>query len=95
MGKRALWGSWRISRRTANVSLLWGRCWEGEETPAFWPWIQIFRTMMFNADPNPLVGMVPDGPLNAARIVQELEGFPALNVDAVLSPVGSGALSSI
>jgi tetratricopeptide (TPR) repeat protein len=86
LGKRALWGSWRISRRTANVSLLWGRCWEGEETPAFWPWIQIFRTMMFNADPNPLVGMVPDGPFNAARIVQELEGFPALNVDAPSYP---------
>src|SRR5262249_44107090 len=24
---------------------LWGRCWEGEGAPAFWPWIQILRAL--------------------------------------------------
>jgi tetratricopeptide (TPR) repeat protein len=24
---------------------VWGRCWEGEESPAFWPWVQIFRAL--------------------------------------------------
>src|SRR5258708_37086296 len=24
----------------------WGRCWEAGGAPAFWPWMQIFRSML-------------------------------------------------
>jgi hypothetical protein len=28
---------------TRGVLVLWGRCWEGEGAPAFWPWVQVVR----------------------------------------------------
>jgi eukaryotic-like serine/threonine-protein kinase len=32
------------TQATARGALvLWGRCWEGEGAPAFWPWIQVVR----------------------------------------------------
>ena len=27
----------------AGARILWGRCYEGEGAPAFWPWVQILR----------------------------------------------------
>jgi len=26
-----------------GAAVLWGRCWEGEGAPAFWPWVQVVR----------------------------------------------------
>src|SRR5579859_5211987 len=43
IGKTRLVGKLTDHADNKNVRVLWGRCWEGEETPAFWPWIQIFR----------------------------------------------------
>jgi eukaryotic-like serine/threonine-protein kinase len=32
------------ARATARGALvLWGRCWEAEGAPAFWPWVQVVR----------------------------------------------------
>ena len=28
-----------------GVRVLWGRCWEGGGAPAYWPWIQVIRTL--------------------------------------------------
>jgi predicted ATPase len=36
---------------TAHGGLvLWGRCWEGEGAPAFWPWVQVVRAYIQAAD---------------------------------------------
>lgn len=35
-----------------GVRVLWGRCWEGDHAPAFWPWRQIARSL-FNAPHDP------------------------------------------
>ena len=29
-----------------GMRVLWGRCWEGEGAPAFWPWLQILRPIL-------------------------------------------------
>src|ERR671931_934247 len=26
--------------------VLWGRCWEGEGAPSYWPWIQVIRAYL-------------------------------------------------
>ena len=45
-------GKSRLMRELADlatgqaVQVMWGRCWEGEEAPTLWPWIQIFRRLM-------------------------------------------------
>jgi predicted ATPase len=29
--------------RGHGAKILWGRCWEDEGAPAFWPWVQVLR----------------------------------------------------
>lgn len=46
MGKTSLaqWVSDRARERAAVV--VWGRCWEAVDAPAFWPWTQIVRELV-------------------------------------------------
>jgi tetratricopeptide (TPR) repeat protein len=32
--------------RTEGAAIAWGCCWEGGGAPAFWPWIQVLRTLV-------------------------------------------------
>jgi tetratricopeptide (TPR) repeat protein len=34
-----------------GMGALWGRCWEGDGAPAYWPWIQVIRECLASADP--------------------------------------------
>jgi tetratricopeptide (TPR) repeat protein len=52
-----------------HVSVHWGRCWEGGGAPAFWPWVQVVRSMLRRVHVDDLGGGV--GVL--ARIVPELQ----------------------
>src|SRR5215469_1974490 len=33
-----------------GVRVVWGRCWEGDGAPAYWPWIQVVRAYLSDAD---------------------------------------------
>jgi predicted ATPase len=33
-----------------GMRALWGRCWEGDGAPAYWPWIQVIRGCVSAAD---------------------------------------------
>jgi tetratricopeptide (TPR) repeat protein len=33
-----------------DMRVLWGRCWEGDGAPAYWPWIQVLRACLAEAD---------------------------------------------
>jgi len=46
-----------IAARTRGMQVLWGRCYEGEGAPAFWPWVQVLRAA---------TRRLPDDELNAA-----------------------------
>lgn len=35
-----------------DMTLAWGRCWEGEGAPAFWPWTQVLRSSCFQTEAN-------------------------------------------
>ena len=37
------------SMRGAQV--LWGRCYEGEGAPAYWPWLQVIRSWVHDREP--------------------------------------------
>ena len=37
-----------------GVQVLWGRCYEGEGVPLYWPWIQCIRTYARDTDPEQL-----------------------------------------
>jgi tetratricopeptide (TPR) repeat protein len=33
-----------------GVRVAWGRCWEGDGAPAYWPWMQVLRACLGDAD---------------------------------------------
>ncbi len=65
------------SRRGARV--LWGRCWEGEGAPPYWPWVQLLRSYLREADPETIAQELGAGAPYVAQIVPEVrERLPAL-----------------
>src|SRR5881296_2388230 len=59
-----------LAREAANRGhhVLWGRCWEGEGAPAYWPWIQIVRAYAEDADPSTLSSAMGRGAANVAQV---------------------------
>jgi len=71
IGKATLAGEFERIARQHGAQVLWGRCWEGDGAPAFWPWVQVIRDYAAGQDPATLrvqmevvapdlVRMVPD-----------------------------------
>jgi predicted ATPase len=44
IGKTRLADQVSVEARDRSATVLWGRCWDGGNAPAFWPWIQVFRS---------------------------------------------------
>jgi DNA-binding CsgD family transcriptional regulator len=62
-----------------SAQVLWGRCYEGGGTPAFWPWVQIIRTYVRARDPASLLTEMQAGAIDLARLVPEItERLPHL-----------------
>jgi tetratricopeptide (TPR) repeat protein len=38
----------------SGIQVCWGRCWESEGAPPFWPWIEILRAVLRDQDPRRL-----------------------------------------
>ncbi len=65
----------------------WGRCWEGEGAPPFWPWIQVIRGYADAHDPSTLLEEMGPGASDLAQIVPELsQRFPSLGPPQRLEP---------
>jgi hypothetical protein len=58
------------SLRSALV--LWGRCYEGEGAPAYWPWMQVIRAYSVDVDPGALAEVMGPGAADIAQIVSEV-----------------------
>jgi len=37
--------------KARGMQVLWGRCWEGDGAPAYWPWIQVIRSFLGALEP--------------------------------------------
>ena len=69
---------------------LWGRCYEEEGAPAYWPWIQIVRSLMGQLDVEQLGKSMGAGAADIAEIVPELmQRLPALESPPQLEPAQS------
>jgi DNA-binding CsgD family transcriptional regulator len=60
----------RAEQRGAHV--LWGRCYEEEGTPPYWPWVQALRLYVREADAEQLVSEMGAGAANVADLVPEI-----------------------
>jgi DNA-binding winged helix-turn-helix (wHTH) protein/tetratricopeptide (TPR) repeat protein len=62
-----------------GVSVLVGRCFDGEGAPAFWPWVQVLRAATRQAEPSALaVDLGPGGPELAELVPEIRERLPHL-----------------
>jgi tetratricopeptide (TPR) repeat protein len=58
--------------RSRAVHVLWGRSWEGEGAPAFWPWLQILRSFATEADSDAWLPVLGGGARDIARGIPEV-----------------------
>ena len=52
--------------------VLWGRCYEGEGAPPFWPWIQIIRSYLMSSTPETLQAEIGAGAAALAQVIPEI-----------------------
>src|SRR5262249_3539590 len=70
--------------RRAGAQVLWGRVWEGDGAPALWPWVQILRGWIEDAERDGLRTDVGVGGAVIAHVVPELqERLPDLAVPSL------------
>jgi tetratricopeptide (TPR) repeat protein len=55
-----------------DALVLWGRCYEGEGAPPYWPWIQVLRAYSIDHDPDALSETMGHGAADIAQIVSEV-----------------------
>lgn len=58
VGKTRLADELAAHAQALGVQTLWGRCWEGGGAPAFWPWVQVLRSLAASRSPDELVALL-------------------------------------
>ena len=58
------------TRRGAQV--LWGRCYEGEGAPAYWPWVQVVRAYVWSRDSDALAAAMGTGAADIGQLVSDV-----------------------
>lgn len=70
-----------------HAQVLWGRCYEGEGAPPYWPWVQAIRSYVRDKDPEELRSEMGAGAANIAGIVSDVsEKLPGLAAPPELEP---------
>ncbi|HUA34455.1 MAG TPA: AAA family ATPase [Candidatus Binataceae bacterium] len=71
-------GKTRLADRFARLAtargfqVVWGRCWEGEGAPAYWPIIQVIRACIEGRDAGQLEVLLGPGTREISRLIPEL-----------------------
>jgi class 3 adenylate cyclase/DNA-binding CsgD family transcriptional regulator len=87
IGKTRLLEELAMTARTQGVPVLWGRCYEGEGAPAYWPWVQVVRAYVSAHDAETLRRQMGPGAADIAQVVPEVrQALPDLPVPPPLEP---------
>jgi DNA-binding SARP family transcriptional activator len=70
-----------------GVEVVWGRCYEGEGAPAFWPWAQALRSLVANRTEHEIGAALRAANADVSQLVPEVAPLtPALPIDADVNP---------
>lgn len=58
--------------QTQGAEVLWGRCYEGEGQPPYWPWVQAIRTYTERTDAQQLLKELGTGASSIAEIIPDI-----------------------
>jgi hypothetical protein len=72
IGKTRLAESLAAKAVGGGAKVIWGRCWEGEGAPAFWPWVQVLRTCLRQTNGPTLAARLGPGAPYVAQLVPEV-----------------------
>jgi DNA-binding CsgD family transcriptional regulator len=87
IGKTRLAEELAAQASACGALVLWGRCWEGEGAPAFWPWIQVVRAYLQTVDPTALRQEMGAGAADIAQIVPSIrDRLPDLSTSPPVEP---------
>jgi predicted ATPase len=87
IGKTRLAEELAAQAAARDAMVLWGRCWEGEGAPAFWPWIQVVRAYLKNVEPAALRQEMGAGAADIAQVVPAIrERLPDLPTPPPVEP---------
>ena len=86
-------GKARLAQELASLAeqrgaqVLWGRSYEEEGAPPYWPWVQPIRSYVQQADPQQLASEMGPGATDIADLVPEIRGkLPDLELSPSLEP---------
>jgi predicted ATPase len=70
-----------------GVQVLWGRCYEEQGMPPFWPWVQVIRSYVTDRDPSTLLVEMGAGAADIAEVLPEVRDLlPDLPQPPTLEP---------
>jgi class 3 adenylate cyclase len=73
--------------RMRGAQVLWGRCYEGEGAPPYWPWVQVIRSYAHECEPRTLAAEMGPGASDIAAVVSEVRArLPGLPEPPPLEP---------
>jgi DNA-binding SARP family transcriptional activator len=82
IGKTRLAEEFTAHARTQGMYVVWARGWEGDGAPAFWPWVQVLRTVADDAPADALANALGGGAADIARVVPDYSRFVTITEDA-------------
>src|SRR5215207_8418442 len=87
IGKTRLAQELSIEAQGRGCLVLWGRCWEGEGAPAFWPWVEALGAYARSLDPQTLRSRLGDAAPDLAQLVPPIKSvLPDLSAPAPAEP---------
>ena len=72
IGKTRLATELAARAAAGGMSALWGRCWEAEARPPYWPWIQVIRPLLRDGVSEQLAALLGPGLAYLAQVMPEL-----------------------
>ncbi len=70
-----------------QAQVLWGRCYEGEGAPPYWPWVQAIRSYVRDVDPEQLRSDMGAGAADSGQVVSDVrDRLPGLEAPLQLEP---------
>ena len=86
-------GKTRLAQELADIAerrgaqIFWGRCYEQQGAPPYWPWVQVIRSYIQQANPDEILSIIGPGSADIAEIVPQLKQvLPDLITPPTLEP---------
>ena len=76
-----------LEAQARGAQVIWGRCYEEEGTPPFWPWVQVIRAYVERRDLDQLQAAMGAGASDIGELVPEIfQKIPGLEPAPELAP---------